>query len=301
MRRFVFLAASPLESRMTVLPWIAMFLAAPAVSMPPLRRLGFALLVLALAAAAFAGQIGPAAALALGLLLLAAWAVFPRRPAWLRVAGHALFIALALGLSLHAMPGFHNPRVIGPVRLTPEALPFTMYLNWDKPLVGFWLLLALPWVHPRYPLRTVLCAGAAGCIGTSVVCLALAGASGMVGWAPKWPAAAGLWLLNNLILVTFAEEALFRGYVQGGLERLLQGRRHGPLLALFGAAALFGVAHLAGGWQWAAVAGVAGVGYGLAYRHGGLYAAMLAHFGLNVLHFFLFTYPMRSAGHLLIG
>jgi membrane protease YdiL (CAAX protease family) len=286
---------------MTVWPWIAMFLAAPAVSALAFRRVGVGLLVLALCGAAFAGQIGPAAVLALGLLLLAAWAVAARRPVWLRVAGHALFVALALGLSLHMLPGFHNLRVIGPVRLTPDAVPFTMYLNWDKPLAGFWLLLALPWVHPRHAPWTALRAGVAGCVATAAVCLVLASGLGMVGWAPKWPADAGLWLLNNLLLVTFAEEALFRGYVQGGLERLLQGRRHGPLLALLVASALFGLAHLAGGWQWVAVAGVAGLGYGLAYRHGGLYAAMLAHFGLNALHFFLFTYPMRSPEHLFIG
>jgi hypothetical protein len=30
---------------------------------------------------------------------------------------------------------------------------------------------------------------------------------------------AWMWLLNNLLLVTLVEEALFRGYIQGGLSR----------------------------------------------------------------------------------
>jgi membrane protease YdiL (CAAX protease family) len=34
------------------------------------------------------------------------------------------------------------------------------------------------------------------------------------------------------------------------------------------------------------------VGFGLAYRVGGLRAAMLTHFGLNLTQFLLFTYPM---------
>jgi membrane protease YdiL (CAAX protease family) len=58
------------------------------------------------------------------------------------------------------------------------------------------------------------------------------------------------------------------------------------------AAALFGLAHVSGGWQWVVVGSIAGIGYGLAYRHGGLQASVLAHFGLNAMHFFLFTYPM---------
>ncbi|WP_273773831.1 mechanosensitive ion channel domain-containing protein, partial [Burkholderia mallei] len=49
-----------------------------------------------------------------------------------------------------------------------------------------------------------------------------------------------------------------------------------------------------GGWQWVALATVAGVGYGLAYRAGGLQAAVLAHVGLNLAHFGLFTYPMLA-------
>jgi len=65
--------------------------------------------------------------------------------------------------------------------------------------------------------------------------------------------------------------------------------------SLAAGAAIFGAAHLAAGWQWALLAGLAGLGYGLAYRRGGLGAAMLAHFLLNSLQFFLFTYPMRAA------
>ncbi|WP_354535569.1 CPBP family glutamic-type intramembrane protease [Ralstonia sp. 1138] len=64
------------------------------------------------------------------------------------------------------------------------------------------------------------------------------------------------------------------------------------MLALCGAAGLFGIAHISGGWQWGLFASVAGTGYGLTYRFGGLPASITAHFGLDVMHFFLFTYPM---------
>ncbi|MDI9654439.1 CPBP family glutamic-type intramembrane protease, partial [Burkholderia cenocepacia] len=57
-------------------------------------------------------------------------------------------------------------------------------------------------------------------------------AFGMVGWAPKWPPSGWLWLANNLLLVTLAEEALFRGYVQGGLTRVLRAYSWGPWVAL---------------------------------------------------------------------
>ena len=37
--------------------------------------------------------------------------------------------------------------------LSPDAVPFSMYLNLDKPLVAFWIILALP------PVMTGLDAG----------------------------------------------------------------------------------------------------------------------------------------------
>ena len=132
---------------------------------------------------------------------------------------------------------------------------------------------------------------------SDVLCLGLALALGVVGWAPKWPDSGWLWLINNALLVTLAEEALFRGYVQQRLARCWRDRPWGATAALLVAALLFGLAHYAGGWQWVLLAGVAGVAYGLAYRHGGLAAAVLAHLGLNAAHYGLFTYPMRAALH----
>ncbi|WP_455775522.1 CPBP family intramembrane glutamic endopeptidase, partial [Burkholderia stabilis] len=203
--------------------------------------------------------------------------------------------ALAIALSLHLIPGFHNPLVIAPTRFTPDAVPFTMYLNLDKPLVGLWLLWVLPWIAPDVALSRALRTGAVAAVATAAVCLAGALALGMVGWAPKWPPSGWLWLVNNLLLVTLTEEALFRGYVQGGLTRALHAFTWGPWVALAIGAVLFGAAHAAGGWQWIVLGTVAGIGYGLAWRRGGLLASALAHAGLNVVHFGLFTYPMLAA------
>lgn len=169
------------------------------------------------------GQLAPLALAPFAVLALAAWGVSAARQRAVRIAAHVAFIAVAIALSLHLLPGFHNPRVIEPTRFTPDAVPFTMYLNLDKPLVGLWLLWVLPWVHPRVALSRAWRTGVAAALATSAACLAGATAFGMVGWAPKWPAAGWLWLANNLLLVTLAEEALFRGYVQGGLTRLLAG------------------------------------------------------------------------------
>ncbi|MDF0732467.1 CPBP family intramembrane metalloprotease [Pseudomonas entomophila] len=221
--------------------------------------------------------------------LLVAGLLVRHQPRWQQALGHASFIVLALALTQHWLPGFQGAKVIDKAVFSEGAVPFTMYLNLDKPLIGFWLLLACPW------LLVLSRRGGLTRLGlilplTLLACLGGAWSLGMVAWAPKWPEQSWLWMLNNLLLVSLTEELLFRGYIQGGLQRLFG---H-PGLALVAAALLFGLAHLDAGWQWFYLASLAGIGYGLAYRHGGLAAAVLCHFLVNLMHFAAFTYPMLS-------
>ncbi|PNB75779.1 CPBP family intramembrane metalloprotease [Pseudomonas sp. GW456-E7] len=234
------------------------------------------------------------AMISVALLLVCGFAVRQQTLQFGRYLGHGLFIILALALATHWWPGFHNGQVIAPQRFTDDAVPFSMYLNLDKPLIGFWLLLVCPWIVSRRSLRLFLPSSAIALTLSAVLALGGALLLGVIAWAPKWPDQAWLWLLNNLLLVTLVEEALFRGYIQGGLSRCLKNLRHGENLALLLASLIFGLAHAGAGWQWVLLASLAGIGYGLAYRFGGLTAAVATHFGLNLLHFSLFTYPMLA-------
>lgn len=240
------------------------------------------------------GRLGWLALISVALLVIAGFAA---RQQHLRIGcylGHGLFIFMALALALHWLPGFFNGRGIPAQRFTDDAVPFSMYLNLDKPLIGFWLLLVCPWIVGRRSLRISVYATAMGLALSTVLALGGAWLLGVISWAPKWPDQAWLWLFNNLLLVTLVEEALFRGYIQGGLSRHLKNLRHGEHLALLLASLLFGLVHLNAGWHWVLLASLAGVGYGLAYRFCGLGAAIATHLGLNLLHFGLFTYPMLA-------
>lgn len=253
-----------------------------------------ALLSLGYALALTNGHLGWLSAFSVLLLLVAGAAVRQREIPFVRYLGHGLFIILALALATHWWPGFHNGQAMARQRFTDDAVPFSMYLNLDKPLIGFWLLLACPWIVGRRSLRLFLPVSAIALTLSAVLALGGALLLGVIAWAPKWPDQAWIWLLNNLLLVTLVEEALFRGYIQGGLSRCLKNLRHGENLALLLASLIFGLAHAAAGWHWVLLAGLAGIGYGLAYRFGGLAAAIATHFGLNLLHFGLFTYPMLA-------
>lgn len=275
-------------------PWPALFLAAALLWPPANRRWALAPLAIAWGWAWADGVIDPVAFAAPALLVLAAAWVRPGSGDAARAAGHVLFLLVAGALFLHLALGFHNPLVIAPAPLTADAVPFGMYLNLDKPLVAFWVVLALAPPMAGADLRRTLLAAVLACGAAVLACLGIAMALGVVGWAPKWPDSGWIWLINNALLVTLAEEALFRGYVQQQLATRWRQHGWGAWAALGVAAVLFGLAHFAGGWQWMLLAAIAGAAYGVAYRYGGLAAAVLAHLGLNAAHFGLFTYPMRA-------
>jgi membrane protease YdiL (CAAX protease family) len=236
------------------------------------------------------GQIDVYALPFLVLLIGAAGCVSPQRQRAVQIAGHVVFVLLAAALFVHRVPGFHNPLVIDPTNFTPDAISYSMYLNLDKPLIAYWLVFASPYVELSKPkagwLKVVLAA-----IVTILACIGVALLLRFITWEPKWPECGWIWAANNLLLVAFPEEALFRGYLQAGLDRLFSRWSFGQWLAILIAAVLFGLAHFQSGGAMIVLATIAGIGYGAAYRWGGLQGSVLTHFMLNLTHFTLFTYP----------
>lgn len=205
----------------------------------------------------------------------------------------ALAVGLALALMAHVLPGFANPRVVDAVSLSPQAIPYSKYLNFDKAAAGL-LLIGLAGFRPPSALhwRRVLLTVARLAPATALLLLALSRWLGYVAWEPGWPPILLFWAWTNLFFTCVAEEALFRGLIQRRLAAGLARYRHGPAAGLLIAAALFGLAHAAGGWSYVLLSTVAGVGYGLAYRWSGRIEASIAtHFAVNLVHFTLFTYP----------
>jgi membrane protease YdiL (CAAX protease family) len=253
------------------------------------------LAVAALAAGGMAGAVAGSGLVVAGLwfAVVAWWSRDGNAPGWRRVLAAAVVLGGAAGLMAHVWPGFANPRVIDGVRFTPDAVPFSLFVNFDKTLIA---LALLGLAHPRASSGVEWRAIGVAVLRAAPVLLGavLIGsyALGYVRWAPKLPAEAPLWLAVNLLFTCTAEEALFRGFIQGGLRRAWSGVRGGPWLALAVAAVLFGLAHAAGGWRYVLLATVAGVGYGWVYeRTQRVEASILLHWALNATHLFLFTYP----------
>ncbi|MCI5122822.1 MAG: hypothetical protein D3908_16865, partial [Candidatus Electrothrix sp. AUS4] len=57
-----------------------------------------------------------------------------------RIIAGTIMLLLSIALSLHLVPGFSNPKVLDKVILSKGAIPYSKYLNFDKTLVGLFVL-----------------------------------------------------------------------------------------------------------------------------------------------------------------
>ncbi|KTA84721.1 CPBP family intramembrane glutamic endopeptidase [Aeromonas salmonicida] len=251
------------------------------------RLPGLILLGVALLAALYLGRLSPSALLITLAGLLLAWRT-PGLPQPWRGAALTLVLLWAIALMLHLIPGFNNLKVLDQVQAGPASVPFNMYLNLDKPLVFFGLLLAWPALLGqggaiRWRALALLLLPLAALLITAWQLGALKPEAGLPYW--WW-----LFALNNLLFTCVAEEALFRGFIQQGVAA-----RSRLWLGILVASLLFGAAHLAGGPLLMLFAALAGACYGLAFHFSGrLSVAIIIHFLFNFAHLALFTYPLAS-------
>lgn len=114
-----------------------------------------------------------------------------------------------------------------------------------------------------------------------------------IAWEPKWGRQIIPWALNNLLLVAFTEELLFRALIM----RRLQLNPDWQRWALPISAILFGALHFKGGPIYVLLSTLAGLFYGSLWMNKSfswqsrLLCSLLLHFLFNLVHILLFTYP----------
>lgn len=200
-------------------------------------------------------------------------------------------LVLGLTLELHLIPGFHNLLVLKNVKFGSDALPFSLYLNLDKTIVGLIILgLTLNLASSTDEWKQLLKQVACKLPIAALIILPLSFALGFIKFEPKLPQYLWIWIIANLFFTCVAEEGLFRGFFQESLNKLTY--RYSEYVAIIIPALLFGIIHFPGGIKYVILATLAGIIYGWVYKvTKRIEASILTHFLLNLTHILLFTYP----------
>ena len=202
---------------------------------------------------------------------------------------------LSLGLIIHYFPGFNNWKILDKVQISKGASPVTLYLKFDKPFIGiFVLVLGFPLIANRHQFLQLLKVAIPLTLLGLAILIPLALFSGLIHWDPKWPKMTWFFLLENLIFVSIIEEAFWRGFLQKEAFRFFGGKGFFAnwacvVVVALGFAALhyFWVPH----WPFLTLVFVAGLVYGAIFQiTKALEASILCHWVFNATHFLLFTY-----------
>ena len=258
------------------------------------------LMALSVLSGYFQGYINLYALLSTGLYVVLYYCALNTKRAIIRAILGTVFIISSLALALHWVPGFNNLPIVIDECITSDAIAFTLYANFDKAMAGLFLCAyfysnkkalkadsnKVSRLNVKQPIFII--------IATVLASLTVALILELVSFNPKVPDFWLAFIAINLLFTCVAEEALFRGLLQTKLSQIISSARL-ALLAPIMTAAVFALAHFAGGFNYVLVSFIAGLGYGyIFYKTQRLEWAIICHWLVNVFHFFLFTYPMLS-------
>lgn len=235
------------------------------------------LFLLALFAAAFYGYVG-LIAIPFILLFAAGFVLLRQERFPLRFLGSVLIGVLSIGFMLQTVPGFHNPALIKNATISPDGVPYSQNLNFDKALIGFfYLLLGTTVIRTLQQVKESAKIYGAGVL---LILACVVPSSVVIGYIRPDLKFGGFflqWAWINLFFTCLAEEAFFRGFIQHRLSMLWARTRYGAVVALVVSSLLFGVAHFAGGSKYIVLATIAGVGYGLVYSRARISRHLSSH------------------------
>ncbi len=148
------------------------------------------------------------------------WAYSLRLTHAMRVPLAIAVVVASLALMAHVVPGFSNLLIVKDAIVSRDGVPFTLYLNFDKALIGLFLLaFGTPLAASRDEWLDMLRTALPRILVVIAVVLGAAFALGHVRFDPKWPAFFPFWAWANLLFTCTAEEAVFRGVIQRTLTR----------------------------------------------------------------------------------
>lgn len=208
---------------------------------------------------------------------------------WHLFCALSIFV-LSLIFLLHKATGYNNVLMFDNIVLKQNSVPFTQYLNLDKGILGFILLM---FIVPKPKTLSVKIMPSIMLVFAvlTIACLNLALLMQLVEFDFKLLPMAFAWSCTNLFLTCLVEEAFFRGFIQQQCQSLSK-KMMWQYLCILLSGLLFGLAHFPAGMTYTSIAVVMGSVYAYAYwKSNNIMLPIALHFAFNCIHFFCFSYP----------
>jgi membrane protease YdiL (CAAX protease family) len=200
--------------------------------------------------------------------------------------GIGIFVWSVLTM-LHALPGFNNFHLIINYKITVDAVPYNLFVNFDKPIIGIVLygfLLHKPSTISEIGRDLFKCKHIIIC--AIVTILSSAYWLGFVKFELKYPHFFKIWLALNTITV-ITEEVFFRGWFFNLLYQ-----RFSMYSSIIISSLVFGIFHYRGGVPYILLATIASIFYSYIYvRTNKIENSIILHLMINVIHILFLTYP----------
>ncbi|WP_220017695.1 CPBP family intramembrane glutamic endopeptidase [Candidatus Rhabdochlamydia oedothoracis] len=207
--------------------------------------------------------------------------------------GTAVFISISL--FMHFLPGFANWKIVSDLTISNSSYPLTLWLNFDKPFIGLFVLVyLLPLIESKKNLWGLIKKAAPLLTLMILILTAISYYLKAITFDPKIPSVFLIWVIQNLTFVSIPEEAFFRGFFQQELDQAFGSKPLGTGCSIIITSILFALLHI--GWSPNFVAIVltfcASLFYGVIYRWTqAIEASIFCHFGFSIFHFLFFSYP----------
>ena len=213
---------------------------------------------------------------------------------WIRLGAFVGAFLFSITLMGHFYPGFHNWKLMEGVQISQKAYPYTLYLNFDKPFVGFFpLAFTIPLLHSRFHLKAIVFRGLILSVVGVLIMIILSLYFHVVDIDLKFPHSSLIWLIANLFLVTIVEEAFFRGFLQREIFQQLKTKWAGAF-SIIAVSTIFALFHFGyvKDFNFITLTFIASLIYGSVYHFTrSIESSIFCHYLFNVVHFFCFTYP----------
>jgi membrane protease YdiL (CAAX protease family) len=198
---------------------------------------------------------------------------------------------------MHILPGFNNICIIKNAHISLDAIPFTLYLNYNSLVLTYFILVFSSEINLLNRLNKILPTLKAGLLYGLIAILILLPISyifNFIKYDFKVTNYTLIFIFVNLIFTCIPEEIFWRGFIQTKIQNYTNSS-----IAVLITSLVFASIHIIfAGIFFAILAFIASIIYGLAYiKTKKIEVSIICHYLVNIGQFIFFTYPILASAY----